>query len=185
MFTDRGMRGCIVEVLRSHSSLLTIAVRTRAKFEGWLKLELARALDRKTRVRRVVVEEPYGTRKRADIAFTAGGVRYYVELKTANTNWRVPGVENRSRPITKNIAGIIKDMTRLQDHGLKAFMGFVLFPVPASDCRWHRYLQRISAATGVPLTERDHCSRLMVRLGSKRRCEVVVCCGAVERGTPR
>jgi len=182
MFADRDMRECIEEVLRSHEELLAIAVRKRAKFEGWLKLELAWLLESRAGVRRVTVEEPYGRRQRADIAFNADGVRYYVELKTANTNWRLSGVENRTRPITNNVSGIVTDITRLQKSGLQGFMGFVLFPIPVSDRRWHDWLHKITAETGVMLTEREHCSRLTLALGAGYRCEIVICSAAVGCG---
>ena len=38
---DRQIRGWIVDVLGQRRDLLAVAVRQRAKFEGWLKFELA------------------------------------------------------------------------------------------------------------------------------------------------
>ena len=37
-----------------------------------------------------------------------------LELKTCNTNYRYPGVVDKSRPITENVDGIIKDIKWLE-----------------------------------------------------------------------
>ena len=39
------LNNLIQDILRSNVDLLSIAVKQRAKFEGWLKFELARALN--------------------------------------------------------------------------------------------------------------------------------------------
>lgn len=41
MRTEHVVRQWIVEVIKEHPMVSAIAVRQRAKFEGWLKLELA------------------------------------------------------------------------------------------------------------------------------------------------
>ena len=38
---DKTVRSWIEQILKEHQPLLAIAVRQRAKFEGWLKFELA------------------------------------------------------------------------------------------------------------------------------------------------
>lgn len=50
---------------------------------------------------------------RADVTFHDGNERDDVELKTPNTNWRIPGILNKHRPITKNFAGVVKDARKL------------------------------------------------------------------------
>lgn len=47
--------------------------------------------------------------ERADIMFKEDGETYKIELKTHNTNWRVEGIKNKHRPITKNVKSIIRD----------------------------------------------------------------------------
>ncbi len=37
---------------------------------------------------------------------------YAIEIKTVNTNYRHPLVENRGRPIMKNIKGVLKDIEK-------------------------------------------------------------------------
>lgn len=180
------LRSWIVRVLEEHEALLRIAVRQRAKFEGWLKLELAAYIET-IGGEQVRLEAPLGTRKdsRCDLSFSFAGIRYNVEIKTPNTNWRLEGVEDKHRPITQNIKGITRDVTKLQktsDHGL---MAFVLFPVPCGDSRWERYLKRIEEATGERINVEDTCSRVRLELNRHEEVELVVCCFPVHRRTSR
>jgi hypothetical protein len=111
MELDALVRKWIVEVIRAHSALIAIAVRQRAKFEGWRKFELA-AYAELHGAQSVEVETASGddlVRTRCDLTFSYGDKRCDVELKTCNTNWRMEGVLSRTRPITKNVAGIVAD----------------------------------------------------------------------------
>lgn len=111
---DEIVRKGIVKILGSNMSLLRIPIRQRAKFEGWLKFELAHYLE-EIGAKNVEVESkvPYG-RDRADIAFLNDGEAYTLELKTPNTNWKVKGVKENTRPITKNVQSIIADAKKTE-----------------------------------------------------------------------
>ncbi|MDQ3514443.1 MAG: hypothetical protein M3462_12470 [Chloroflexota bacterium] len=171
------VRRWVVHVLKSHLPLLTIAVRQRAKMEGWLKFELAQKIEREG-FGPVSVEAGYGEKpasSRSDLSFFAGGDHYDIELKTPNTNFRIPGVDPKHRPITKNISGIIEDARKLAfatDHGIVCF---VLFPVPVGDERWTVYLNRIAADLMMNLKASSHCSRVVVPLCNELSCQVIVC----------
>jgi len=97
---EKILRSWIVDVLEQRRSLLAIAIRQRAKFEGWLKFELALYAEQHGATS-VEVEAPTGAGSRSDLTFLYDGKRYDVELKTSNTNWRMKGVLARTRPITK------------------------------------------------------------------------------------
>lgn len=174
---DKIIRGWITERLQQHEILLRIAVRQRAKFEGWLKFELAASAESHG-AQSVEVESsfnrPNAGRERSDMRFSFNGVSYDVELKTPNSNWRIPGVLNRTRPITNNIAGIVSDAQKLYDCLGQGIVAFVLFPVP-TDNRWSKYLSRISAELNVPLTSREHSNRLSIVLGDNQSADLVVC----------
>ncbi len=168
----------IVEVLKQHEQLLTIAIRQRAKFEGWLKFELA-AVAVRNEAQFIEVESSSGdgiaSNERSDLSFFFHDNRYNVELKTANSNWRMPGVQNKVRPITRNIAGIVSDarkLARCSGHGIVAF---VLFPIPQQDNRWTEYLERIASELRIPLSEQDHCYRLSIDLEKKQLVDLIVC----------
>ncbi|WP_420627187.1 hypothetical protein [Candidatus Leptofilum sp.] len=129
---------------------LAIPIKQRAKFEGWFKLELAASLQ--TAGFKVTLEESYQVSERlhfADIAVAENHATSFIMLKTVNTNFRFAGVENRSRPITNNITGVIKDIHKLK--GLPSNkIGYVLFPIfPVSahsqvrDHQLKRHLARI------------------------------------------
>ena len=123
----------VSNILSSRRELVWIAIRQRAKFEGWLKFELAHALEKAQSYSNVRVEEPYlkGSNKKADIAFTFKGRKCFLQLKTCNTNWRVDSVEVKTRPITENIDGVIDDieeMRRIKKPALGIAL-MVLFPV--------------------------------------------------------
>jgi len=169
-------RRWIANILRAHSSLVALAVRQRAKFEGWLKLELAECA-RKRGARSVQVEPQLGKGKgRADVSFAFGKLRYNVELKTVNTNWEVPGVESKTRPITMNIASVIEGARKLRTGPGRGIVAFVLFPVPTGDNRWWVYVERIARSLRVRLSQSSHCARVGVRLGGGDSCDLVVCC---------
>lgn len=129
-------RELIAAILRTivlnNRDILLIACSQRAKFEGWLKFELANGLRRHNDFRDIFLEKAYAIGKRSDIAYKYGGSEWFVEIKTTNTNWRGTGILNRTRPIKMNIDHVISDIRSLQDlqpmaHGL---MVFVIFPVP-------------------------------------------------------
>jgi hypothetical protein len=163
----------VVEALEDHPNLLALAVRQRAKWEGWLKFELAARAEREG-YGPVGLEEAYG-QWRADITLHDDHERYDVELKTPNANWRVPGVQDKHRPITNNIAGIVADARKLAFAPDQGVVCFALFPVPAGSAAWAVYLERIAGELGMLLSEAEHCSRVRVNLGVGQACEVVVC----------
>ncbi len=135
----------IVDVLRKHPGPLAIALRQRAKSEGWLKFALAAYAEEQGAID-VVLEAPTSDKKgrgRSDISFRWNGVRYDVELKTANTNWRMPGVAQANRPVSKNISSIVEDARKPNSRDCQPLVAFVIFPVPRGDDRWVNYLYRI------------------------------------------
>ena len=120
-------------ILTRHRDTVWIAVRQRAKFEGWLKLELAHALEG-AGLTDIRLECQYMGRKKADLAFRIEGSRCFVELSMCNTSWRVEGVEPATRPITKNVRHVLRDIEKLKmvkepDLGIALAL---FFPVPTS-----------------------------------------------------
>jgi len=178
------VRAWVVEILQQRKPLLAIAIRQRAKFEGWLKFELAAAAERHG-AQSVEVEsgtdDSASTGERSDVSFHLNGVRCDVELKTPNTNWRMPGVDNKHRPITKNIGGIVSDAQKLRRSPGSGIVAFVLFPVPPQDNRWVEYLQRISTELETPVDTQRHCQRLSIQLGDHATADLVVCAFPVQR----
>lgn len=167
------LRRWILDVLEQHRDLLTIAVRQRAKFEGWLKFELALHAVRNG-AESVEVETASDGGARSDLSFTYGGKRYDVELKTSNTNWRMKGVLARTRPITKNIASVIIDGQKLRRCPGEGIVAFCLFPVACGDNRWAGYLDRIASGLSIELSEAAHCGRVTVPLETDCQADVVV-----------
>ncbi len=165
---DKLVREWITTVLDHHPSVLAIAIRQRAKFEGWLKSELAAHAEQQGALA-VQVEASFTNVTlnlcRSDITFYYDDKRYDVELKTPNSNWRIPGVLNTTRPITQNIDEIINDGKKLKGSGGVGIIAFVLFPVPTQDRQWIKYLERIATSLSIPLSQIDHSSRLAVSLG--------------------
>ena len=124
----------IETVIERGRSVLWIAVRQRASFEGWLKLELAYELET-AGFREVRLEEAYRG-GRADIAFEIDGGRCYIELKTCPTQWGVGGVSEVSRPPKRRVKepfdeamGKVK-LISTPDIGLFIML---LFPVKSED----------------------------------------------------
>jgi len=121
------------------SRALQVPLRQRAKFEGWFKIELTAALE--LQEARVCIEQDYptglGNRYRADLKVKLGaiGKEFFIMLKTVNTNFRFDGVKNCTRPITKNIQGVIADIDKLRflPHDTVGYVLFPVFPVSASE----------------------------------------------------
>ena len=170
---DERFRLCMVEVMRRRAPLLGIAFQQRAKFEQWLKFELAEEMRNRGATRLEIEPSSPRAGTRADIGFVFEGVHYVVELKTPNTNWRIPGVLNRTRPITKNVSEIIADAQKPPHGDAVRIVAFAMFPVPPADDRWLVYLERIAHSVGITLSETANSTRIDVRLPNGGVAQVV------------
>jgi len=113
---------------------VSIFAKERAKFEGWLKVELCEGLSKSFST---VTPE----KDRIDITFDD----WAIELKTINTSYRYKNVRNKTRPITKNIQGVVKDINKLKstNYANKAIL-FIVFPATHDHKNWKTHLQKIS-----------------------------------------
>lgn len=170
---DRVVRNGIIEILAARKEMLRIPIRQKAKFEGWLKFELASYLETIGMQSVEVETKAFYRRDRTDVTFFCDQKPYSVELKTPNTNWKVGGCVDRGRPITKNIQSVVDDALKLNsDNGIVAF---VLFPIPHGDNRWKFYLERIREQTGIPVSTSENCEVLSMDVDHNNNCAVVVC----------
>jgi hypothetical protein len=113
---------------------LAVFAKERAKFEGWLKVEICDILS--GHVSDVIPEK-----NRTDITFG----NWAIELKTVNTNYRFQNVVNKIRPITMNTQGVVEDIQKLKTSTyLKKAICFVAFPVTHDNEDWQIQLKRIS-----------------------------------------
>lgn len=170
--TDLIIQG-IAEILISHSDLLKIALRQKAKFEGWLKFELATYLEKKGLESVEVESYKSYTRDRADISFFHNENSYSIELKTSNTNWKISGVRPSIRPITKNIKSIITDAVKLNSS--QGIVAFVLFPIPSADKRWEVYIDRIIKETGIEICKKTNCKIIEMQVDNNNKCDILIC----------
>jgi hypothetical protein len=116
------------------SSGLTKFAHRRAKFEGWLKVELIDILVRQGKNALPEIG-------RIDVSFDTVGI----ELKTLNTNIRYQNVINTTRPITKNIDGINEDIDNLiNTEFIDKFIVFITFPITHDNPHWQVHLRRIT-----------------------------------------
>ena len=115
---------------------LKFFIKNRSKFEGWFKVELCDILSKYTN--NIIPEKD-----RIDIVFD----EWALELKTSNTNYRYTGVENRSRPITKNVNSIIKDIQDLKrnENYDKRAVVFIIFPLSKDTSAWNTHILKISS----------------------------------------
>lgn len=173
---DTRFRGWMCNLLARRRPLLAIAIRQRAKFEHWLKFELAEeaAAQGASDIQIEPTPESVGQSVRSDLAFIFDGAHYHIELKTPNTNWRMPGVLQLTRPITNNIASIIGDARKPPLSQGQRIVAFTLFPIPPGDSRWHVYLKRISDEVGIHLSEQQNASRVDIPLTPPALAQVVV-----------
>lgn len=120
------------------SGALGVFAKRRAKFEGWLKVEL---ID-------ILISKGYDAiPEQGLIDVTFGNVA--IELKTVNTNYRDNLAENMVRPITMNINAVLQDITNLRINPVEnKFVIFVVFPLNDGHHRWQEHLSRIDNALG-------------------------------------
>lgn len=137
----------IVRILKDNEDLVFIAIRQRAKFEGWLKFELARKLQLSYSDLKVEYPYPDENKKHADIYANNA----FIELKTSNTNYRFDKCESLTRPITKNISSIITDINKLRDiKNYKKYIAFVLFPIDEEE-QYLEHIKRIENEDNIKL----------------------------------
>jgi hypothetical protein len=119
---------------------LSIFARERAKFEGWLKVELCDSLSKF--FEDIVPEQNTPLRKKIDIVFNS----WAMQLKIVNTNYRYNCVENKTRPITMNIQAVIEDIEVLKATNYKdKALFFVAFPIIHNNKYWQDHYQKISS----------------------------------------
>ena len=120
--------------------ILNLHLPKRAKFERYLQTVLAYKL--KSCYLDTEIEKPYpnNSSKHADIFSN----NTFIEIKTVNTNYNAEGVESKTKPISKNINGIIYDIEKLQTQRVEnGVVAFVLFPVDDEE-KYKDYVKRIT-----------------------------------------
>lgn len=145
----------IESILSNNQDLLEIAFKQRAKFEEWLKFEIARAFSQlypNTKVEYPIAKvyadlfadkvlpELYRNTE-VERLIQRGHVDLFadnclIELKTPNTSYTCEGIDSKTRPITKNVNDIIYDINKLgelrkisEDPCYDLFIAFVMFPI--------------------------------------------------------
>lgn len=133
-------------ILSTNEKLVFIAIRQRAKFEGWLKFELANAL--REQYKRIYVEHHIPNAKESSsssnfVDIYADGA--LIELKTPNTNYRNELCMDLTRPITMNVASIIADINKLKAIDPQSdnhYIAFVMFPLD-KDKAYEKHIAKI------------------------------------------
>lgn len=127
--------GTLIEKISSSLGLGKF-VHRRAKFEGWLKVEIINSLCQKGFDALPEID-------RIDVSFDKIGI----ELKTVNTNYRYKNAIKKGRPITKNVAGVIEDIENIKLSQFKhKFIVFVVFPVTHENKFWQKHLLKITCS---------------------------------------
>lgn len=122
----------LITRITSHEGLSVFASE-KAKFEGWLKVELTDILKRNS-------QNPVPETNWVDIVFKDVAI----ELKTINTNYRFDKVIPKIKPITDNTDGVIQDIEKLKKkETLKGFVIFIVFPCEHENKFWQKQLELI------------------------------------------
>lgn len=126
---ERLLNDLIKTILMGNQSLITIALQQRAKFEGWLKFELANKL-KKMYADTVVEYHLKGMNAHVDIYSNQS----LIELKTPNTSYNANDCINAKKNITDNVKGIVNDINKLNSINPKVsyvggYIAFVMFPL--------------------------------------------------------
>ena len=164
----------IESIIKDNSELLKLPIKKRAKFEGWLKFELAHQLAANKELREISVETNIiNTKSRSDVSFKYVNVTYHIELKTTNANYRIQGIESRTRPIRGNIDSIIIDADKLSHS--KGFVAFVMFPIPTNSDVWMYHLERIRKETGKTIGHAEN-SKILPLVYPDLKTNILICC---------
>ncbi len=137
----------IEDIILRNQELVAIAVHQRAKFEGWLKFELAKTLRRY-----------YGdtcVEYSAKVSSSQDFVDLYfdktlLELKTPSTSYENPLCESKTRPITNNVDGIIADIDKLRQilpkisEPIRGMVAFVMFPLDVEEKLYMAHIDKIT-----------------------------------------
>lgn len=143
--------------LKENRNKLHLAVRQRAKFEDWLKIELFYSIWQKllhgNQDSEIEIERPYPKNKqlRCDIFFATPQKRHvYLELKIINTSYDCDSylIPKKAKPITKNVQSVIEASERLRKFTNKKdekIVAFVVYPL----CReklgnWQKHESKIN-----------------------------------------
>lgn len=148
---EKELNNLIVSILKDNAGLVFIAIKQRAKFEGWLKFQLAHKLLEEDG--KVEVERPYPTNGKLHADIYAKNA--FIELKTPNTNYRYKQCISCNRPVTKNITSIIEDINKLRSiEDNEKYIAFVIFPIDQDKKKYREYILRIENEGRVKLFEK-------------------------------
>lgn len=114
----------IDEILKNNSTRLMVPFQQRAKFEGWLKIELAAKLYGKFSDTTLEYSYPHNKLSHADIFSND----YYIELKTSDTDCAYNNCVPGRKRFSNNVSAILDDINKLCTHRYKGIVAFVLFP---------------------------------------------------------
>ncbi|ACM92395.1 putative ATP-dependent Lon protease [Nautilia profundicola AmH] len=121
----------LIPRIRAKRSLALFAT-VRAKFEGWLKVEVADIL---CAYGKVIPEKDL-----IDIVFENSAI----ELKTVNTSYKYLGVLNKTKPVTDNVKSVIDDIYKLKKSSYEnKYVLFIVFPLDDNKY-WQKHLNKIS-----------------------------------------
>ena len=172
------------EIIQVNSEIIGLASLRRSKFEGWLKFELARKLYQ-NKATEIHIEELLENGSKCDLSFLFNDKKWFIELKTPNTNWRIADIANLVRPVTLNRASIINDVYKFRDNNIaNGIICFVLFPIPQNDNRWQDDIKIISQGIQQPINLENSCKLLPVNF-NPHPFNVVICCFRVNNADVR
>ncbi|MBQ4434120.1 MAG: hypothetical protein II894_08200 [Bacteroidales bacterium] len=109
-------------IIKKGLKSISLPFKQRAKFEGWLKIELAAELSKKFNDTRIEPSYPHKTQSSADIFSN----NYYIELKTVDTDCPYSNTVDGRKRFSNNITLVLKDINKLRP--VKGIVAFILFP---------------------------------------------------------
>ena len=133
--------------LESHKGLKYFAIH-KSKFEGWMKVELCESLSK-------LSDNIEPEKDRIDIVID----NFAIELKTINTNYKTDNVLSKTKPITKNVSGILQDIEALKANKKykKKTVMFIVFPVSKeSENDWNHHFFKIHQELSDYMLEEFH-----------------------------
>jgi len=182
MSLEKRLFDLIYACLKENRKKLQYPIRQKAKFEGWLKIELFYSIWHKLLDRNqdseIKLEQSYrhNTKCHCDIFFCTPKKKYvYLELKTINTNYDCNSdlIMKKTKPITKNVRSVIEDANKLEkikNKEVKKIVAFVVYPLCEEKLdEWEYHESKINKKMGKFVDFKDLCvfpnnKRIFMRL---------------------
>ena len=144
----------LIDTISQHGGCAIFAEK-RAKFEGWVKVELARIFSElgyevEPEKLYFIDKEHQVERHQVDLFSESGNTGLCVELKTVNTSYKGILAKKKTRPITMNVNSVLEDLEKLSaikgaNPQVECYVLFLVYPCESGNEHWQMHERRLKS----------------------------------------